>query len=117
MKIKKSLLLFIVILLSVLSLAVSCNGNTDEAAQADSPPESNFLLELGFENCLICHGSGDKNLGKNLTFHCLDFDPLMYTRIYDEEYSPTLYDCLICHSSHQEKRERTVVECSNCHYS
>ena len=116
MKIKKSLLLFIVILLPVLSLAISCNGNTDEAAQADSPPASNFFLELGYENCLMCHMGKDKNNSKNLTPHCLHFDPEAYMRINDEGYSPTISDCLLCHTSHLEEGRRTFFECGKCHF-
>lgn len=116
MKIKKSLFLLMVVLLPLLSLAVSCSENTEDATEADNPPASNFFLDLGYQNCLMCHGSSDNNINKNLSKHCLYFDPEAFMRITDIDYSPTLGDCLLCHTSHTEKGRRTTYECGRCHY-
>jgi ABC-type oligopeptide transport system substrate-binding subunit len=115
MKTKKVLLLLIVILLSAVLLSVSCNSN-GEAAETDNAATSNFFLDSGFKNCLICHGSGDDNPTKNLTNHCLHYDPEGYVKITDINYSPTLADCLKCHTSHVPEGPKTTYVCGRCHY-
>jgi hypothetical protein len=112
---KKQLLLLIIILLSIMSLSVSC-GSNEETAGTDNKAASNFFLDIGYENCLICHGSGDANRDNNFSIHCLNFDPVGFIRITDINYSPSLKDCLICHTSHLEKGRRTIYECGRCHY-
>ncbi|MDD4924323.1 MAG: hypothetical protein PHF74_05765 [Dehalococcoidales bacterium] len=116
MRNKKSALLFIIVLLlPVLSLNISCSSNNDTVATADNSALTGFLLNLGYENCLMCHSSDDKNAGKNLNFHCLHFDPMSYSKIVREDYSPTLSDCLVCHKSHLEKGGKTIYDCGKCH--
>ena len=116
MKIKKVLLLLIVILPAIVSLNVSCSSNNDEAVETDNSGLSEYFLSLGYENCLMCHGSSDKNTGKNLTDHCLHFDPESYMKITNIDYSPTLNDCLLCHTPHQKNVRSTIYECGRCHY-
>jgi hypothetical protein len=113
MRIKKLLLSLIVILLTIASLCVSCNGNGEAT---DDDEASNFFIDLGYENCLICHGSYDSNPVKNLTDHCLHYDPDAYLKITDINYSPTLADCLSCHTSHVPERPKTTYDCGKCHY-
>ena len=116
MRIKKVSLLFIMFLPAIVLLSVSCSNNNEEAVETDNSGLSGFFLDLGYENCLMCHGSSDNNTNKNLSKHCLHFDPEAFMRINDINYSPTLNDCLLCHTSHTEKGRRTTYECGRCHY-
>lgn len=116
MKIRKSLLLLTVVLMAIALLSVSCDSTNEQDVKTDTAMTSNFFLDLGYQNCLICHGSGDKNINKNLTPHCLHFDPEGYVRINSEDYSPTLSTCLLCHTTHETPGRRTIYECGRCHY-
>jgi hypothetical protein len=116
MKIKQSLLLLATVLTVIELLSISCNSNNDQEIKTDAAPASNLFLDLGYKNCLMCHGSGDKNINKNLTPHCLHFDPEGYLRINSEDYSPSLSDCLLCHTTHDASGKRTTYECGRCHY-
>ena len=97
-------------LLPIISLSINCStGETDESSSS----LSNHLLELGYENCLVCHIESGSAV--NLSHHCLHFDPINYVRIPSIDYSPSLNDCLICHTSHSSEKKRTVYDCSWCH--
>jgi hypothetical protein len=115
MKNKKLFIFFIVLLLTTLPLNVSCSSNGEGAVQAENSSLSAFFLDIGYENCLMCHGESDANRKRNFSLHCLNFDPLSYTRIDDESYSPTITDCLICHTPHQSETRRTNYNCAMCH--
>jgi hypothetical protein len=104
MRIKKTLLLSIVVLLPILLLSTSCSKNE---AEEDKSSISEELSSLGYENCLMCHIGGTVAL----SHHCLHFDPVEYVRIPYKAYSPSLDDCLLCHTSHLPEGQKlyTIV--------
>jgi hypothetical protein len=116
MRIKKVSLLFIMFLLAIVLLSVSCSNNNEEAVETDNSCLSGFFLDLGYENCLMCHGSSDNNLSKNLSWHCLHLDPIAYVNITDIDYSPSLNDCLLCHTSHLPGGVKIIYNCAPCHF-
>ena len=113
MKNKKLLLFFIVLLLTTLPLNVSCSSNDEGAVQAENSSLSAFFLDIGYENCLMCHVGGQVPINN----HCKSFNP-DYSKILDELYSPSINDCLYCHKGHNIKdgKSETTFYCAICHH-
>jgi hypothetical protein len=116
MKIKKSLFVLAAILITLVVLFGSCSSNNQQGGKGNNSVISNLFLELGYENCLICHNSDDNNNIINLSFHCLYFDPTAYVKINDINYSPSLNDCLLCHTSHFPNGAKNIYNCGPCHF-
>ena len=101
-----SLILFFMILITV-----SCSNNQDEV---DKDCFTYSLMELGFQNCLVCHTGGLNPIGD----HCKSIDPVSYFIMDSNYYSPKVSNCSLCHISGEIEGHlnRTSMNCSICHH-
>jgi len=93
------------------SLFISCNSNN--GTDGDNTSVSGYLLDIGYENCLVCHTGGINPI----SHHCLSLEPITYTEIKDDIYSPKLSECLSCHLPHPFIVEKVIstIACTDCH--
>ena len=105
--------LILLSILSVIATGLFAGCQSSSVNGEDNTSGSNYLLDIGYENCLICH-TGDRY---PLNLHCLILDPITHIEIYDESYSPKLSDCLLCHLSHANNPDKitTTLNCGECH--
>jgi hypothetical protein len=113
LKRKFVLLLLTLSLVIVSSIVFGCSGDNENSD--DATLMSDYLVGLGFENCLICHTGGINDINH----HCKFINPISYSYsdIQDYSYSPKLSDCLLCHRQHtiDGKIGRNKLNCGLCH--
>ena len=98
----KNLLL---ITIFILSLMITTAGCTSKVA-GESKTFGDSVLDLGYENCLVCHVGGKKPLAEHCTI-ALD-DPV------------TLNNCLECHLDMRSimllpRKDAYIDNCAKCH--
>ena len=98
----KNLLLYIVLFIGLIFTMTGCSRQS-----AVEPGNfGDYVLDLGYENCLVCHVGGQKPLAEHCTI-ALDV-PV------------TLNNCLECHLDMRSimllpRQEAYIDNCSKCH--
>ena len=94
---KQILWLLAIGMIIIMLMFIACNGNTKED---DAVSIEDHLLDLGYENCLICHTGGLFPI----THHCA---------------SASIGECLNCHNDMNyiifNPSKATFISCHNCH--
>ena len=100
---KQILWLLAIGMIIIMLMFIACNGNTKEG---DAVSIENHILNLGYENCLVCHTGGKVPIAD----HCKKALGDMVT----------LDNCLMCHLEMRGiviARHEAYFGCAACHIS
>ncbi|MDD4924030.1 MAG: hypothetical protein PHF74_04260 [Dehalococcoidales bacterium] len=97
----KKLLLLGIAILAVIIVMTACNRETEEGTSLSI---GDSMLDMGYENCLICHVGGQNPMA----VHC---DETM-------QDDASLDICLVCHVDMRNiiSGEKPLINCTDCHY-
>lgn len=93
-------IILIIVLESFSSMSISCIDY--DKTESNDLPVVQRLLELSYENCLICHMGGNKPI----TLHCVMYEDTSITK------------CVQCHKNKHTGNilpGRANVDCAECH--
>lgn len=100
LKSRKLLMLLGLVFLFVIMVSTSCT-KTEEGS---SKSIAHSMLDLGYENCLVCHVGGQNPMA----VHC--------NETMKEDASLDM--CLVCHVDMRSiiSGEKALINCTDCHY-
>mgnify|MGYP001041859989 CR=1 FL=1 len=89
------------LVVSAIIVSTSCSN---EAEEGSSMPIGHSMLDLGYENCLVCHVGGLNPMA----VHC--------NETMKEEASLDM--CLVCHIDMRSiiAGDDPLINCTDCHY-